>query len=558
MKTKIFYRMIIIFTVLLATACRKDKQDVRVGNLPDYSNNAKSTLRVISIDGAVDLMVNNTKLTNFIGASQDGTPPFPYPTPYFPTTGKLKGAYNLPQQFLDKNGEATVKLYSSISAGTFLLDSFKVQENYNQPRDYYTASTTAGVAGVTMVPRSVTAPSDPGHIRIRVVNLSSQTEVSNGKDRLSLAYADGSTVSAITSGVGQGKWSDYAELPYGTYQFKIISADRVFQIPAKPPVLMNGSTPTDPALANSQVYYDPVQTYQPGGVYTIIVASLTGFQYSSASDGGAIIANCFAVVTDVEPPVNVTYGHLQAINAANENGLKLQIDGTQAGSLAYGAAGDYSTLIQGMHAIKITDASGKTVAEKSITIKGGDNLSLWVYPTTNGDAAITTVQNNMTGLRNISANADGSDSAPGVYDPLKFDMELQTRFLNLCPDLPYVTFTGANGQLFAESQYTSSALAAQNLQPGQLLNSSTVPYPYVDMGYVSGGAVNAYSSRPGVVPGNKLTGVNTLAPADFVRMPSQFFYNGRFIAEPGIYTVALIGRNNAGHQPKMIVVKHNR
>jgi hypothetical protein len=51
MKTKIFYRMIIIFTVLLTAACRKDKQDVRVGNLPDYSNNAKSTVRVVYIDG---------------------------------------------------------------------------------------------------------------------------------------------------------------------------------------------------------------------------------------------------------------------------------------------------------------------------------------------------------------------------------------------------------------------------------------------------------------------------------------------------------------------------
>jgi hypothetical protein len=409
-----------------------------------------------------------------------------------------------------------------------------------------------------MVPRPVTTPADPSHIRIRVVNLSSLTNVSDGKDRLSLAYADGSPVSTTTSGVAQGAWSDYAELPYGTYQFKIVSADRVLQIPAKPPLLFNVSSQTDVALASSQVYYDPVQTYQPGGVYTIMVASLSGYQYSSASEGNVVSANCFAVVTDVEPPVNVTYGRLQAINAANENGLKLQIDGTQAGSLAYGAAGDYSTLIQGTHAIKVTDASGKTVAEKSITIKGGDNLSLWVYPTTNGSAAITTVQNNMTGLRNTSANPDGSDAGLGVYDPLKFDMLLQTRFLNLCPDLPYVTFTGTNGQLFAENRFTSSALAAQNLQPGQLPNSSTVPYPYVDMGYVLGGVVNAYRSRPGVVPGDRLTGVNTLAPINFVRMPSQFFYNGRFIAEPGVYTVALIGRGDAGHQPKMIVVKHNR
>lgn len=550
MKTKIFYRVIIIFTVLLAMACRKDKQDVRVGNLPDYSNNAKSTVRLISLDYAVDLIVNNTKLTNWLGYVNQ-LPPMPYPTPYFPTTGKFKGTYNLPQQFLDKNSEAMIKIYLPNDGGINLLDSFKVQESYNQPRDYYTVAAT-GIP--TMVPRSVTAPADPGHIRIRLVNLSGETQISDGKDKLSLAYADGSIVNSVTSGIAQGLWSEYIELPYGTYQFKVLAADKPLQFAGKPPVKPQISSPTDASLNNSQVYYAPVRSFQPGGVYTIVVAPAEAFQFDSDSH---ITANVYSVVTDVDPPANITYGRLQAINAANENGLKLQIDGTET-SLTYGTAGDYSTLIKGSHNIKVADASGKIVAQKSISLNGGDNLSLWVYPSANGNVEITVVQNNMTGLRNTTTNPDGSDNGQGVYDPLTVDMLLQTRFLNLCPDLPYVTFTSDNGKLFPENKATSSALAAQNLQPGQLPDKATVPYPYVDMGYLSGGVVNAYRSRPGVVPGDRLTGIKALAPADFVRMGSQFFNNGRFIAEPGVYTVALIGRIDAGHQPKMIVVKHNR
>jgi len=112
--------------------------------------------------------------------------------------------------------------------------------------------------------------------------------------------------------------------------------------------------------------------------------------------------------------------------------------------------------------------------------------------------------------------------------------------------------------LFSDDRFTSAALAAQNLQPGKVAAQTVVPYPYVNMGYVTGGTVNAYRSQPGVVPGDRLTNIKALTPADFVKMPSSFFNNGNFGSEPGIYTVALIGRNNGGRQSKMIVVKHNR
>jgi len=414
---KIFCQVIIAFAVMLVAACSKNKEDVRPGNLPTYTNNAKSGVRII---GSGDLMVNNIRLTNW-KESNFGEVAYPYPTPYFPTTGKFSGAYYLPQQFLNENGEAIVKLYNLQGGSTNLIDSFKVVEDYSQPLDYYTG--TSDDFTVTRVPRAVTAPVDPGHIRIRLVNLS-QSASDNGTERLSLAYADGSIVNNITSGIANHKWSDYIELPYGTYQFKVLVDGKSNQIPGKPPVLTAASSYGDFSLSQSQVYYAPVQTYQPGGVYSIAVAYSTGYQYADSP----LPTNCFSVINDVEPPVNVTYGRVQAINAANENGLKLQIDGIEAGSVGYGLAGDYSTVIKGTHNFKFADASGRGIAEISYTINGGDNLSLWVYETANGNAEVIPVQNNMTGLRMINTNPDGSDNGLGIYDPLKFGMLLQTRF----------------------------------------------------------------------------------------------------------------------------------
>jgi hypothetical protein len=80
----------------------------------------------------------------------------------------------------------------------------------------------------------------------------------------------------------------------------------------------------------------------------------------------------------------------------------------------------------------------------------------------------------------------------------------------------------------------------------------------VDLAVVSGGAVEAYRSQPGVAPGDRLTDVPSLSSKDFVQMPSSFFPNGVYGAEPGVYTVALAGRRKDAQHPRMIVIKHNQ
>jgi len=556
--TKYFYHVALGFMLMLSAACSKDKTDVRAGNEPDYSNMAKSTTRLVTFNSNIDVMVNGIKVTNWRFTPANSGYPNTYPTQYFPANGKLSSVWYLPQQFLDSKGQAFIKTGSpgEPSLPDYISDSFNVKDDYYHPSDYYlgTSATTNsnGTYGVTVVPRTTALPADPSHIRIRLVNLCSATG-NGGSGTLTLAYADGSPVSSATSGIANHAWSDYIELPYGTYQFKVLIDGTGVQIPGKPAMLTSVTSMDNYSLGGTQVYYSPVQTFQPGGVYTI-AAGITGGAYQYAEY--PLFPNCFSVITDVDPPVNITYGRVQVVNAAaeGESGLNVQVDDMPARRIAYGKAGEYVTLVAGKHHIRI---AGNAAVEKDIELKGGDNLTVWAWPATDNSTSLTVTSNNMGGIRVNGGNADGSDATNNIYNPLAFRMLLQARFLNLCPDLPYVTFTDTNGALFREDIF-SSAVAAQHLRPGQAPDPAAVPYPYVDLKFLTGGNIQAYSSQPGVLPGNRLTGVAALTPADFVRMPGSFFPDGNYGSEPGVYTIALAGRNAAGKNPKMIVIKHNQ
>ncbi|NLR67681.1 DUF4397 domain-containing protein [Chitinophaga varians] len=553
------YHTLLAGVLLLAAACSKDKTDVRAGNEPDYASMDKSTVRLVTFN-QWDVKVNGQKLSNWYQVPDNVTVPnLPYPTRYFPD-GKLSGTWFLPQQFLDSKGQATVEIGSpqGTSQPDYILDSFLVQDNYDQPSDYYlntSADEHDGKYSVSRVPRTTALPSNPANIRIRLVNLCT-SQGNGGGNTLSLAYANGGPVSAATSGIANHSFSDYVELPYGTYQFKVLIDGTGLQIPGKPPALTGTTAMDNFSLGGTQVYYSPVQTFQPGGVYTVAVGLTYGaYQYGEYP----LSPNCFTVVTDIAPAANLTYGRLQVVNAAvpEGEGLGVNIDGGNTSTIAYGKAGAYKTLITGTHTLKITDATGKTLAEQTIALKGGDNLTAWAYPAAGGSVAVTVVSNNMGGVRVNGGNPDGSDGANNLYDPLHFRMLVQTRFLNLCPDLPEVTFTGANGTLFKNDLFTT-ATAAQHLQAGQQVSPIGVPYPYVDLGAVTGGIVQAYRSQPGVLPGDRLTDVPALTTLDFVQMPPAYFLNGNYGAEPGVYTVALIGRKKDAQHPRMIVIKHNQ
>lgn len=549
--------ILFILLVWLLQACTKNLSDARPGNLPTYNDIANSSTRIVLARG-FDCMVDTTKLTNFLPYNVILTQSPPNGTPWFPTAGATTDPFFIPQEFIDSKGQATVKLYNR-GVGGGSMDSFVVQDDYAQPNDYYIPGGESGGFGdfgVVRVPRPQQTLADPSHIRIRLLNL-----VTDNGNPLTLAYANGAPVSNTTSHIGFNAWSDYIELPYGSYDFRVLD-DSIFgsQLHARPPagvkfnLEVNSATNPNYAIGGGQ-YYSPTITFQPGGVYTIVASVFGTFE-----DPFAVVETAlpgFAVITDNTPATNMQYARIQAVNSSVANGMSLQIDNGQSIAVTYGKASDYQILTSGSHAIKINDGSGNLLAEQAITLSGGDNLSLWTYADADGKTSILPVSNNMGGIEQSGTNNDGSDPSLLVYDPLNFNMIVQTRFLNLCADIPYVTFTGTNGLLFLDNRF-SVAKAAQNLAAGSPADPVNIPYPYVDLGAGSYNTVEAYASQPNVVPGNRLMDVTPLPTTAFTALPAAYYSQDAPSMEPGVYTVALIGRNNGTQTPQLIVVKHNK
>src|SRR5262249_30240028 len=158
------------------------------------------------------------------------------------------------------------------------------------------------------------------------------------------------------------------------------------------------------------------------------------------------------------------------------------------------------------------------LAEKTVTLNGNDNITAWIYPSPSGADSIMMVQNNLSGSYYYSSAGDGADATANqlhTYNPYWI------RFLNLCPDLPLVTFTQANGQLLNDNMGgASSGLAAQNVAPGQL-PAGTWFY------YVNGipQKIQAYQSQPLIIPGDWLSDIPALTAPQFVMsQPDSYPY----------------------------------
>ncbi len=169
--------------------------------------------------------------------------------------------------------------------------SMTAENSYAQPADYYLLPTTfmTGQPSVLPVPRNVHAPTKPDHFKIRIINLTGdpirRPTLLNGpqedlRGAVSLTYADGMPVSQQTSNIGTGSpISEYVELPYGTYQFRVLTADGR-QLPSPASSLQDrGLTMFDPPTStisqslscSTGLVYAPIGVYQPGGIYTIVV-----------------------------------------------------------------------------------------------------------------------------------------------------------------------------------------------------------------------------------------------------------------------------------------------
>ncbi|MET6996992.1 hypothetical protein [Chitinophaga defluvii] len=565
----------------LLSACKKDKLDHARDNRIIKDGQENSGVRLVNTNGYNQVIVNGDTLTNYVVITdppEPGTNPWEYPgTRFFPKNGKLGNTWYLPRSLLLQDGTATVKVDIRSAKQAAYNMEFKVQEDYNLPMDYYLLKTkeepyiVESPPSVVAVPRGVIAPARPDHFKIRVVNMAARLtsqfqDVENVALPLTLTWADGTRVNPATSNIAPGHYSEYIELPYGTCQFKLLTPSGT-QVTAMPYNFTEGIDVIDPATSTitrpasgrphtvtTALTFAPVMTYQPGGIYTIYIAPKTiTIPYYNGNPGETVtmVQNAFDVITDASLPLNNTYARVQWVNALpGSKGLSLRLNGQKLGAApAFGEVGEYAACIVGSAELITADAAGKPLATLSYALKEGLNYTAWVHEDTAGKVAITMVSNNLSG----TYTRVGDNGQDATYSAYKKTYPFDIRFMNFCKDLPYVTFTEANGQSFGNR-------LCENLQPG------IVPFgeiPYIGKGAASPAyEVKVYRSSPQVVPGTWLSDIPSIPSRALIAQPELYVRGTLPMHEPGIYTIALIGGYKqgtpAGEKARMIIVKHTK
>lgn len=556
--------------MLLAQACKKDKIDTKVDNRILTENRVNSNVRIINLAGFNQVVANGDSLTSFIVRPSTGPDSYKYPgTSYFPTDGRLGQTWSVPQNLFNQQETATLKFgVRNINETNGNFDISMVAKNdYNTPTDYVLMPTryTNGQSEVVAIPRGVASPSKPDHFKIRIVNLSANINnpaygLSGPQEDLrgpvSLAFADGTLVNNATNNItAAAKVSEYVELPYGTYQFRVLLQDGK-QLPSPGSSEDYSLGLIDPATSSipkdyykvSHQVYAPIQTYQPGGVYTILVAPQR-FDYlvDDIGNNSFLYQNAFRVITDVSAPANQTYFRLQAANAMAGQVMGLKVNGKLIAShISYGNGSDYANLIKGNYTVEALDASGNVLASSTQELRPSQNYTAWLHPDQTGKAKLLLVANDLSG----TSFRGPTDDATYARQAKKFFFS--KRFLNLSIGNPYITFTFDNGQ------YNSNAVV--NIQPGL----PVFEQPYIG-GFATGDAYNilAYRSKPNVVPGTWANDIETLPHDVFIANKTLYQKpnKGLPVDEPGVYTVALIGTSTnatSANKAKMIIIKHTK
>ncbi|PYF75204.1 DUF4397 domain-containing protein [Pedobacter nutrimenti] len=557
------------FCVLLAfSACKKDKQDFSYDNRDVTDARKNSLVRVINLGSFNQVVMGNDTLTNYVVRTT--TEPLKiYPgTKYFPSSGRLGSTWNIPQELL-KSGKTRFMTEDISQYGVLDRLSFDIQEDVGQPLDYYALiSDRNGAAPVQKfikIPRSIASPSDPAKFKIRILNLSS-TVAKNAMENLvgpmSLTWADGTPVSDKTSNIQPGQFSDYVELSYTTAQFKVLTASGI-QVPGVFSDLILPASSTLPGGSswppvNTNLTYTPFKTYMPGGVYTIVISPYyfrVPMLNSNPGDETKDYQNGVRIINDISEPLNMTYARVQAVNALPAQGaIQVTMNGKPLGAaLEYASHTDYQEYIVGTYDVEAKDAKGNVLAGTRLKLDPNNNFTLWLYPDADGKAKIVAVPND---LSNMIPRTDATDD--GTFSRYKLDYPFGLRFLNLCPDIPYATFTKDNGQVFLD-RYNTNPNAVNNLRPGIF----PVEYPYIqilqdEVPY----KIMTYRSAPAIVPGSWASDVPVLTGKDLIARPELYVRGGLPNHEPGIYTIALIGTTKtsapAGQKAKMIIVKHTK
>ncbi|MBB5636130.1 hypothetical protein HDE68_002018 [Pedobacter cryoconitis] len=554
---------LMLVSLLVLAGCKKEKIDSGYDNRVITDARKSSSVRIINLSGYNQVIANGDTLTNYIIRKPNDPLESFYPgTNYFPDNGRLGTTWNIQQSFL-KNGTAKVLVERIAYQSAKDTLGLNVKEDA-QPADYYLLPganvQVTGQPDFIKVPRSIAAASNPASFKVRILNLSATVKPEQGMESIngpmSLAWADGTLISSKTNNILPGQYSDYIELPYTTAQLKVLTPAGI-QVPGfGDGQILNPSTSTIEGLTMT---YVPIKTYVPGGVYTIVVAAREfKIPYRSSNTGETVTGyqNSLRVINDVSEPVNLTYGRLQAVNAIpGINGMKVLVNGKALGApMNYTAQTSYEPFVIGNYKIEATDASGTVIASNSLNLGANTNFTLWVHPDASGKTTISAVANDLSGT--LYAGTGNGDDA--TYSRYTAGFPFNIRFLNLCPDMPYLSLTTNNAQDF-QGPYGFNTAAVKNLRPGIF----PIEFPYVIPPYdAKPYQILAFRSSPTVFPGTWASDIPVVNSKDLIARPELYVRGNLPNQEPGFYTIALVGSTSpsapADKKAKMIIVKHSK
>ncbi len=528
--------------VLFISSCSKTKLDPPKSPFQTLTKTSNSSIRIIALFGSVTAQINGVTVNlspnysaKFAGSSFSPTP------------------YSVPSTALDANGKIKILFNFRYGEDQFLASTYQMEQTFTSdpqhPMDYYISVCSPAYLFIkecavktpiiTAVPRPNNPPPSPDRFLIRVVNVTPKGIPDDPySGPYSLNFSDGSLVSSQIQNIDT--ISSYTDLSYGSYQFKVFSSRNV-QLLEGLNLKTNG------------------WSFEPGGIYTVVVYNDDNF---IRSEGGpinpfpiSVAYNSFNIITDLAPSPNNSFAKLKFINALpGTASVSVTVDGIVLGSpQPFTGATDDQVFSVGDHHLVLDDGLGNTLSQ-TLTLHPYDNVAIWSY-IKNGKLALSY---SLQDFSLINTNL-----------PL-----VQIRFLNLSEDFPSVTFT-ENRELFQDpfgnvpsyEDTTSAASATQNLTPG--FSATHLPYSFIDVGFRSlPYSIEVYQSDigpPSTIPGTLITQVPRLTPLNFISNPALYtlgLFGGVLPnGEPGVYTVALVGKANSSNlddKARMLIIKHNR
>jgi hypothetical protein len=498
-----------------------------------------------------DLSINDKQLTSFVSTRG----PLGGSTAWFSGGKFIFGKnFTIPDSLFDPKGDGILKLFYTYyttsnpqDAGytvdprdsSVLKRTLSLHNNPNQPQDIYfydgwlptpignPGSATNSRMGILTTQRSLGPSIQPDHFKVRLINLAGKT-ISDPLNQLTLTYADGSAVDTKTTAVSYPQASDYVELPYGTYYFGIMdqAGNQVQEIPTAVPA--GGTT----------------GTYYPGAVITFVVFHAT---YTDPSSGIQTYSPYYNIVSDIAASTQPNFIRMQGIDAVpGLSNLRFAVDGQPLGDfMQFGQHTDYATFSVGPHTLQLMDGSNRVLASRDLSdTYPMNNFSIWAYMS-NGQLQLQVSGNDMSkAVYPFGTQTGLTPNPPGVA-------QWQCRFLNLSTDVPYVSFIDSVGFEDDTNDHITLPQAWQHLGIGEVLD---------DRGVVSGqsgkaGAnISVYNSPPDEFPG---TALGPVLHYPMVANPSLYKPGKMPVAEPGVYSIALIG-SAADNSLQLITIKHNK